>query len=286
MATTQLNNLILRLARRLQDARSSASSSSDSGARFTSAMLTDYVNKGMKAFIQQMLEKLGASGFQIALPEFVKQSAILTLSSAGIVAKPTDAFMVLDLRKSDNSLKYQRLEPARVASILISGDPMVLPSATHPIFWEENGFINVLPAASAIVYARYIKIPTELAVGLTATTSGNWNASGTMTFTLATMQLEVTNPYGVFSADDIGKRIFLRDAGKVYTGTISGFISTTKVTLAGDDLPTGVTTTIVQVMVSDYLPDMEASTIWHPIIEDFAFRIAQGDITMTLSEGK
>lgn len=165
MATTKLNNLIIAVSRRVGDARTDASSAGDSGRRITSALWVEYVNQALKDLLMEKFEALGVDGFADAFPEFVKTSSALTLTG-GSVAKPADAWVFVELLKSDGSIRFERVESSRVLQVKYGHDPLQVPSATEPAFYEEAGNVVALPSSVGTwtVVGRYVVTPEDLVV--------------------------------------------------------------------------------------------------------------------------
>ena len=63
MATTKFNTNIINAARSLKDRRTDPSVAGDTGMRYTSALLSYYQNKAVRAFIAEQLAALGVTAF-------------------------------------------------------------------------------------------------------------------------------------------------------------------------------------------------------------------------------
>ena len=260
MATTKKNSIILVAARRLKDARTSAGSSSDTGAVYTSAILSDYCDRAVREFLKEKLLTLGKEEFARQFPEYIKTSTTLTLA-AGSVAKPSDCWFVLDLHKTDLSVKFEPLEPDEVGSVLTSDAGLDNASATHPKFYEEGSNIKTLGVTTGDVYARYIRTQPDITILTAAAGNGTiYTTSANLIWTAATNLLTIA-AISILDSDDINRLIMFRTATIVYVGRITAVSetggTTTLVTITGDGLPAGNLTApnIVEFVVSDLWPE-------------------------------
>jgi hypothetical protein len=274
MATTRFNANILAAARRLNDPRTDASSVGDTGKRYTSALLTDYQNRVVLEIVQQSIKEFESSpGLVLVLfPEYAKQSGVLTLVS-NAVAKPSDAIAITELMKSDGTIYFTPIKQDEVQAIITGADGLNVPSATHPVYWEENGQIKTLPSAVAAwtVIARYIQAPDELAVIVGTASVGKWSTS-TGGWTAATRRLVMAAMSTNFAATDVGKRLMIRSATATYEGIMSAYVGVLTVELIGDALPTGdiASPGVIQALMTDVgsVSDLKINRIWDPIIVD------------------
>lgn len=270
MATTKFNNNILLAARRLKDRRTDASVNGDTGQRYSSALLTNYQNKAIKELLREKFAEIGAAEFMRAFPELVKTSGVLTLT-AGVVAKPSDAFLVIDLDSSDYAVHFDVLEQSEVQRVRSGADPLKAPSATLPVFWDENGSINTLGLTTGSVVARYIVKPDDLAVITSAAGNGKKNSANGQ-YTTATKLLQATMSTGFASGDENRVVMFYDNAaGKVYYGTIASVKDADEVYLSGDGLPAadiaaGNVTIVLMEQLQD--ADVKLNALWFGNIVD------------------
>lgn len=237
MATTRFNSLILESARRLKDERTDPSSGGDTGRKYNSALLTQYANRAIRDFLVETYKQIGEDLFVGLFPELVRESGALSLTS-GVVAKPTDAWFVFDLIKSDDTVRFEKIPQEKIFSIRAGKAGLYNASATHPKFFEEEGNIKTLGVTTGDVKARYIKTHQDIAVNINTTPGGNYLSSGTPTYTAATKTLAGGTMAAVYAATDEGKFITFKSSDNdIWIAKIKTFVSTTWVILEGDGLP-------------------------------------------------
>jgi hypothetical protein len=284
MATSVLNSLILKASRMVQEMRTSAAATDDTDRRWKSENWTDYVNRALRDYLQEKLQELGLKEFMKMYPEYVKPSGVLTLVS-GSVAKPTDALIVVDLVKSDLSVYFERLDPTEVESVRTGANPLYVPSATAPVFWEEDGKIKTLGQISGNVIAKYIATPIDLVVITAAAGNGKRNTfSGQYTHATRLLQGTMNVP---FAAGDENRKIMFYDnsAGKVYYGRIASVKDSDEVYvdevvpgaggLPAADIAAGNVTMIMMEQVSD--PDIALKNFWHGELLNRIIQYAMAD---------
>lgn len=271
MATVVINDLILKAARAVQEYRASAGAAGDSASfRFTSTNWTDYVNRSVREYLSTELERLGTEGFRKKYPEYEKPSGTLTLVS-GSVAKPSDALVVVDLLKSDNSVGFDKVDKEKLRSILTSRNPLIVPSAARPVFWEEEGNIKTLGLTSGNVIARYIKTHTDVVV-VTGTAGAGKKNTAAGQYTNSTKVLKATMS-SAFTTADIGRRVmfFETDFNNVYFVRISNYKAADEVYitginnddsgLPGSDLSAGSVTILLMEQAAN--EDVVLNKMWH-----------------------
>jgi len=290
MATTRFNNLILKLSRLVKEARTDPSTAGDTAKqRFKSALLVDYVNRAMKVFVQEMLQALGPNKFSETFPEMVKTSTTLTLSG-GSVTLPTDAWIVTDLDKSDYSLRFFSLRQEEVQMVRGGAHKLIVPSATKPVFWQEQDKLYTLGLTSGDVKARYIVSPQDIAIIMTASGAGTqYQTSANLTWTAATKLLTVNADIDA-AATWVNKVCTFRTATNVYIGRITAAAQAlapdiATITLDGPALPAGDIGAglILDLMIPDDLPD-QTDLILDPVHDDAilsrAYQLALNDTYM------
>jgi len=291
MATTKKNSLILAAARKIKDERTSAGTSSDTGAKYSSALWSEYADRAVRDFLTDQLVTLGKEEFARKFPEYIKTSTTLTLSS-GSVAKPSDCWFVIDLSKSDLSLKFEPLEPDEVGSVLVGEAGLDNATASRPKFYEEGANIKTLGLTSGDVIARYIRTQPDITV-LTAT-AGNgtiYATAANLTWTAAT-QLLTIDAVSILDSDDLNRLIMFRTATVVYVGRISAVSEAggdTLVTIAGDGLPAGniSPSNIIEFVVSDLWPedtDLKLNDNWFGQIIDRMVAMAEADAVRLMQQ--
>jgi hypothetical protein len=292
MATVVLDSLILAAARKLKDQRTSAGPGDDTGHVYNSALLTEYANRAVRDFLKDAYKTLGRDGFPELFPEYIKQSGTLTLSS-GAVAKPADAFFIVDLVVSDLSLKFDPLPQSKVPQVQVGDAGLDNASATHPKFWEEAGYIKTLGVTTGNVIARYIKKHSDLVVVTDAVGNGIiYTTAANLTWTAATKLLTIASTTGLLDSGDLNKLILFRTSTVVYVGRISAVSEaggSTLVTLTGDGLPAGniSPSNIVEFVISDLWPDdsdLVLNQNWHGEILDRMVGMGEQDAERLLKQ--
>lgn len=266
MATPILNGVILQASRRVQEYRTSAAATDDTGRRWTSANWTDYANNALRDLLLDKLQKLGPAAFAAAFPEYVKNSGTIVLVS-GEVAMPDGALAVLELKDAANAFTFFPVPQSQVYTVQSGRDKMIVPSSTYPVFWTESGVIKTLGVTAGNVVARYIYAPSDLAVITTADGNGKKN-SANGSWTAATNRLTIAMAGNFVSGQDENRLVMFYDnnAGKVYYGRIASIGGTGYCTLTGDGLPTsniaaGDVTIALMEQLSD--PDILLNRMWH-----------------------
>lgn len=156
---TRFNQNILDAARRLKEARTDATSSGDTEMRYSSALLTTYQNRAILDVVKSVFEKVGRLGFSTVMPEMVKGNLTASLTSpigggAGVFSMPVDAWTFLEVFDLTGSKIVKRID-ADVVKVINSLDPLLVPSATQPIYYETMGTLVTYPALTSVV-GRYI----------------------------------------------------------------------------------------------------------------------------------
>jgi hypothetical protein len=245
MATVKFNNIILEVFQRLKDPIANATLD---GTTYSNKIVRDHCNRAIRDFLIAQITGFGERGFSEAYPEYVKTGSALTLV-AGTIAKPTDCFTILDLYAG--AVLFTKLEQYQVAGIVNGSDPVIIPSATSPVFWEEGSNIYTLGITSGNVIPRYIITHQDITPTINSSTAGNWGSTGT--FTAATNTL-VATMNSSFASVDVNKKIFFRSTTTTYAGYIQSYTNATTVVLGGNNLPSSDIAT-VQIIVSDASPD-------------------------------
>jgi len=279
MATTNTNNLILAIARRLKDARISADPSDDAGKRFSSKLLTEYLNKAIRDFLVDKFITFGEKGFMEMFPEYVKTGTSITLTN-GVVPKPYDAFTVVDLRQGN--IKFRKIRQDAVNDVILGIDPLIIPSSNSPVFYEENGNIYTLGITSGSVIPRYIKTHTDLVVSTASSGNGKYSTSpNSISYDVSTSTISGATMNTPFSSSDVNKRIMFNTNSAVYTGVISSYISSISVTISGDNLPSQNINAggILSLLVADNdINDITINPYWYGEIIERAVVLANEDV--------
>lgn len=287
MATTLFNSNIIEFASRMKDARTSAAIAGDTSAnggptRYTSAQCARYENRSIRDLLLEWFQKLGPDHFEELFPEYVKTGSAITLV-AGVVAKPVDAFIVLDLKKSDGTVKFRRLEQKLVQDVIMNTDGLIVPSPTSPVFYEENGNIVALGITSGNVIPRYIVTHQDIAVSTVSAGNGKIKTGGGTLYTQATQTIGICTMNVPFAAGDENKRIMFVDTSAgtvVYYARIASVISATSVSIYGDGLPPGdlFAATIPTVIVADNdITDLTLNQYWFGEVIERMIKFAMED---------
>lgn len=280
MATTKFNAIILAAARRLKTPRAAATTDVEP---YTSAILTEYANRAVRDMLTEHLKGMGEARFAEFFPEYVKESGALALST-GVTAKPSDALLVLDVVNDTKTLKFYKLAQPSVQSVRAGIDKLIVPSATRPVFFEENALIQTLGVTTGNIIARYIQTHQDISPIITAAGNGNFNtAAGSWTASSRTLAATMN---AAFVAGDMNKRIMFRSATVVYAGWIERQVTAGSVVVRGDGLPTANITAgnVIDVMVSDLDPDasdLKLNAAWHGAIIDRMVALAMADARVT-----
>ena len=266
MATTRFNDNVLAATSRVKDARSDPTSAGDANHRWTSAQWARYENQSIRDLLIEWIQKAGLEGFQIMFPEYVKTGTTLVPSS-GAVAKPTDAFRILDLKDTSTGLiKFRVLDPKLIQDVVTGQDGDIVPSPTVPYFYEENGYIWLLGLTNKSVTPRYIITHNDIAISTVAAGAGNYSTShGAYAHT--TQTLSGLTMHSDFTVADVNNRIMIYDnnALAVYYARIASYVSTSSVTIEGDGLPAGdIASPYAQVYVAtNDINDLVLNPYWY-----------------------
>lgn len=249
MITTRFNTNILTAARKLQASRTVATAAGDASQRLTSARLADYENTAIRRILLEEYSSLGIPGFVATLPWYVRTSPEVIVTGPPIDL-PADGWMVESVVAA--GVKFRHALPHQIAGILAGTERVLVPSAAEPVWWQEEGFVQVRPALVATpVTLRYIRRHEDLAVLDSPATSGKINlAPGT--YVAATKTITVSMNVALSSAD-INKRFSFYDGAIVYDGFVVSVPETTALIAGGDALPS-VNKTVVTLLLSDNSP--------------------------------
>jgi hypothetical protein len=140
--STRFGANILTAARRLHDNRSVAESSGDGDSRYTSDLLRRYQNTAIKDVIRDLYTQYHDKVDQV-IPEMVSESGNIALV-AGLGTLQDGTWIVLEAAKSDYSLYYTKID-RNPMKIKTARDPMLTPTALHPVFYQIGLTIQVLP---------------------------------------------------------------------------------------------------------------------------------------------
>ena len=230
---------------------------------------------------RKSFKTIGKDAFVKLFPEYVKESGTLVLSG-GKVAKPTDAFLVIDLMMTDLSLYFDPLDEKKIAQVKVSDAGLDNASATHPKFWDDNGYINTLGVTSGNVTARYITTPPDLSVITAAANSGTaYTTAANLTYTASTRLITDTGGLHIFDTNIPTNQVILFwTASTVYSGRVSSYHSTVggdmQIYLSGENLPASdiVAPNLLGFAITGSGPDSNDLTLnplWHgEIIERMA----------------
>jgi len=281
MATTNFNIIVLNLARLLKTPRLLAT---DDVQPYTSAYLTQKVNEAVRDFLKEKFLEYGPERFETMFPEYVKESGALT--NNGMVIKPVDAFLVLGVRNAGlPSVSFYPVPPNDIEDVKAGTNRMIVPSATKPVFWEENGVIVTAGIASGSAYVRYISTPTDIVPITTAVGSGFWSTAAGA-YTAATRTLTATMSRA-FVNGDVNKLIAFGTATATYGGRIESRTDDSTVVLAGENLPTGniLAASVLNVIVLETDPDaadLKLKKYWHGEILSRAYQQALTDARLNV----
>lgn len=284
MATTNFNNIVLAVARRVKSSRTDPTSSGDSSSnRYTSALLAEYVNRSIRRFLIEQFQKYGEKAFMEVFPDYVITAPNAISVTAGVGAKPSDCFTIVDLFQQTTLLKFFRLDQKDVRDIVSGLDKSIVPSSTAPAFYEEGSNFYTLGVTSGSVFPRYIKTHQDITPTTGVAGNGNYCTDLTLTaFTVATRVISAATMHVSFASTDVGKKLILFDstAGVVYDGVIDARLANDSVSITGADIPTGNIAAghIGAVLVIDKdINDLTLNKYWHPQIVDMAVTEALAD---------
>lgn len=246
MATSKFNGILTEIFQRLKDPIANGTLD---GETYTNKLMRDHCNRAVRDFLIERIVQFGERGFAEAHPEYVKTGGAITLT-AGTVAKPIDCFSVIDLYVS-GGVRFTKIEQYQVADIVNGTNPVVVPSGTSPVFWEEGSNIYTLGVITGNVTPRYIITHQDISPTINSSTNGNWGSTGTFTASTNTL---VATMNSSFALADVNKKIFFRSSTTTYSGYIARYTNATTVALAGNNLPS-IDITTVQIIVSDASPD-------------------------------
>ncbi len=283
MSTTKLNQIITDVARLLKHPITLATDDTDltgNASPYTSTLLTRYVNNAVRDLLLENYRSYGDRAFMELFPEYVKTSGVLTLA-AGVVQKPTDAFLVLNMKLSDNSVFFTRIKQSVVEDIRSGKEKLIVPSATSPVFWDEAGSIYTLGLLAGDVVMRYIVTHQDILPITVVASHGNWLTGANGAYTAATRLLAGTMNSN-FAAADKNKFVMFRTATDTYCGRIESRVSNSSVVVIGDNLPAGniVAGSVLAIIVSDVEPDssdLKINQYWHKEIIKRAVDAAMQD---------
>lgn len=284
MPTINFNNNVLAAARRLKDARTGPTSIDDTGKRFSSALLSEYENRAVRDMIRANYQQL-QNKIATLFPEYMKISASTNLiagTSYASIPIPSDCWYATDVSYANYSGKFYRVPQDRIETVKNGQDPLIVPSTTRPVWWQENNLICVLPASlSSAIIIRYLKVHQDIQPIIGMNAAGDYLTSGSPTFTLATNTLSGgTYHNGGFTNADINKLVIFRDTTPyVYIGQIASVNSANSVVLYGYGLPTG-NVTVADVIKPDYLsvpPDLQINPSWYGEIIDRMVAFGEAD---------
>jgi hypothetical protein len=264
MATVKFNSIVTELFTRLKDPIAVANLS---GAVYSNTLVCYHLNRAIRDFL---IEKIVAlkKDFPEVFPEYVKIGSQITLTS-GSVAKPSDCFTVLDL--NIGGVKFTKVDQFRVNDIINGFEPVIIPSASMPIFWEEGSNIKTYGLTSGNVIPRYIVLHNDISP--IVSTLGNWNtASGS--YTTATRVLAATMYYSLGAAN-INNPVMFRSDTASYQGIVASSPSAGSVVLRGDGLPASDVATVLQILMSTTIPDssdLYLSSYWYGEIVERAIQ--------------
>jgi len=201
----------------------------------------------------------------------VKVSGALTLSS-GVVAKPADAWFILDVYTEAGTYRFDELNARKRGQVIVADGGLDNASATHPKFFDEAGNINTLGITSGNIKARYVRLQPDLTVSVVAAGNGTiYATAANLTWAAATKLLTVTGANTLFSISPVNKIIMFRTSSVVYIGRIASYdqsASDCVLTLTSDGLPAGNInpSSIIELVVSDLWPDdadLVLDVMWH-----------------------
>lgn len=289
MATTRFNANILRAARKVGQARTSAGTSSDTNNRVSSALWSEYQNNAIRKIIRDAFQSQGEQAV-LQIPEYVKESGSLVLTS-GYVEVPTDLWFDLAVKNAAGTLIYRRVPPKDLPAVLAGKHGIYIPSATKPYYYLEGTKIYVLPVAlTDNIIVKYIKRHDSITVNEETAGLGNYMTAASGVWAYATNEITATMNVS-FSANDVNKPYMmiaeLKATGyKIFSGFVESIVSTTKAILKGDGSPVGdVIQSIVEFLISYVGPDatdIQLKSYYDDAIVDLMVEEAKNDKKLSL----
>jgi len=291
MSTERFNDNILRAARRLGDARTYADSSDDTNRRFSSARLSLHQNNAIRNIVEQCFKTL-AGGFGELVPEYLRTSDNNIPITGGYIVKPADLNHVIEVYFTDGSYKFHRVPASQVIDVVAGKHGTILPTLTNPYYYEYLDRIYVLPSAIATaVSIRYVKNHDDITVSVGVADTGKYLSTAPGAFVYSTKELTATMS-SVFTSDDVNRKFMMRGrlkpagaTSKIYNGYIQRFVSTKKVILAGDGLPTSDEILDVYEFLVSYsgsTTDIELAKFWDDDIVNIMVANAINDKKLSL----
>ena len=300
MPTTRFNSNIVLASRRMKVIRADAGPGSDSGSRFTSQMWSDYENRAIRDLITA---EYTAGRISQTMPEYVKETAPFQITGSilypGSVLKTPEQWHFLELMYTGTTGNPLMFSPLKRDVLRITNglDGLVIPSYTHPVFWEEAGRLFVSPglfgALSWNVIGRYVMTHQDITVNTSPTDNGSFSAipgGTTLSYTssIKTLAAMMNTPLTIA---DVNKRIFFWDSVRVYAGLIDSvtpFFASQTLVLKGDGLPLGDVPNVLGIVVSSLSPDTNdiiLNNAWDGPIVDRMVDLAQMDSIKSQPQG-
>jgi hypothetical protein len=174
--STRFGANILTAAQRLHDNRTVAESSGDGASRYTSDLLRRYQNTAIKDIIRDLYTQYHEKVDQV-IPEMVSESGDIALV-AGLGTLQAGTWIVLEAAKSDYTLYYNKID-RNPMKIKTGRDPMLTPTAGHPVFYQIGLTIQVLPttvAGPAHTWALMVPPDTALDVAGEVALAAVWDS--------------------------------------------------------------------------------------------------------------
>lgn len=169
--TTRFDNNIIVVARRLKDKRLDTVpplSSSDTGLRYSNALLSSYENRAIRDLI---LDRYAKGTALLEIPEYIATVASLAPNTTtGILAKSDAQWHFVELISTSPAVIFIPLaEDAQPLRVVSGRHGIINPTYRMPIFYEESGNLVVYPATSDgttqwSLTGRYLKTHQDITI--------------------------------------------------------------------------------------------------------------------------
>lgn len=170
--TTRFDWNIIKVARRLKDKRVDTApplSSSDTGLRYSNALLTTYENQAIRDLI---LDRFMKGSVETEIPEYVKQigTSLVPNATTGVAAKLAEQWRILDLITDDYKVPFTRLVGVSPMEVRSGRHGIIKPVYTMPVYWDETGQITVLPVTADqggtqwSLTGRYVQVHQDITI--------------------------------------------------------------------------------------------------------------------------
>ena len=146
----------------------------------------DYNRQLSKRNIQGVNSEYGdiADNIEEKIDLFAKSATLTLANDATTVSAPTDHYRTIQLVTSDRAIEIEKIKKSEYS--YYASSQLSAPSASYPVYYNDNGVFNIFPATITNPVIDYIRTPEDPIWNYTGggTSAYTYTSSGSQDFEL------------------------------------------------------------------------------------------------------